>query len=217
MSETLQSFYATKAKRALDNCGSALLLLLTAPVQLLCAVAVVADDGFPVLFHQSRVGKDGRIFKLHKVRTMTVGTDAICGGYPTPAMTTKVGRVLRRLSLDEIPQLINILRGEMSFVGPRPTLVSQVERYTPEQRGRLAVRPGLTGLAQIRHRNSAPWSRRITTDLEYVRGLSLRLDLWIVLRTIPAIFSGEGQAVGQTVAEVDDLGGYLDSRARTDD
>lgn len=206
MSETPQAFYAARAKRVFDIVGSFFLLLLTSPIQVLCAAAVAADDGRPVYFHQSRVGKDGQIFKLHKLRTMTVGTDIISGGYPTPAMVTKVGRILRRLSLDEIPQLTNILRGEMSFVGPRPTLSSQVARYTSEQRGRLVVRPGLTGLAQIRYRNNAPWSLRITTDLEYVHRLSLRLDLWILVRTIPAALKGDGQMSGQTAADVDDLG-----------
>jgi lipopolysaccharide/colanic/teichoic acid biosynthesis glycosyltransferase len=206
VSETRQSFYVARAKRALDIAGSSILLLMTAPIQLLCAAAVAATDGRPVYFHQSRVGKDGRIFRLHKFRTMKVGTEIISGNYPTPAMVTKVGRVFRRLSLDELPQLANILHGEMSFVGPRPALPSQVARYTSEQCGRLVVRPGLTGLAQIRHRNNAPWSRRITTDLEYVRTMSLRLDVWIVLRTVPAALRGEGQLIGQTAADVDDLG-----------
>jgi Sugar transferases involved in lipopolysaccharide synthesis len=137
---------------------------------------------------------------------MTVGTHELSGGYPTPAMITGVGRILRRLSLDEVPQLTNILKGEMSFVGPRPTIPSQVERYTSEQRGRLVVRPGLTGLAQIRYRNNAPWSRRITADLEYVRGLSLGMDLLILLRTLPAALSGGGQALYQSATDVDDLG-----------
>lgn len=217
MSETPQSFYATKVKRALDISGSAMLLLITAPVQLVCAVAVVVDDGLPVLFHQPRTGKDGRVFRLHKFRTMTVGTDVISGNYPTPAMVTSVGRVLRRLSLDEIPQLMNILRGEMSFVGPRPALPSQVVRYSSQQRGRLVVRPGLTGLAQIRHRTTAPWSRRITTDLEYVRGLCLKQDLLILVRTVPAVLFDDGQLEWQTAAEVDDLGAEEVTLDRADD
>jgi len=204
--ETPRTFYAATLKRVLDIVGSLFLLVLTAPIQALCAAAVAADDGRPVLYHQARVGTDGRIFRLHKFRTMTVGTHALSGGYPTPAMVTKVGRVLRRLSLDEIPQLANILRGEMSFIGPRPALEDQVARYTPQQRGRLVVRPGLTGLAQIRHRTNAPWSRRITTDLEYIRGLSLRMDLSILLRTIPAVLRDEGQLQWQTAEDVDDLG-----------
>lgn len=203
--ETPGTFYTTRLKRVLDIVGSAFLLVLTAPIQALCAAAVVADDGRPVFYHQERVGTNGRIFRLHKFRTMTVGTDALAGGYPTPAMVTTVGRALRRLSLDEIPQLANILRGEMSFIGPRPALESQVVRYTAQQRGRLVVRPGLTGLAQIRHRTNAPWSRRITTDLEYIRGLSVRADLSILFRTIPAVLRDEGQLEWQTAEDIDDL------------
>jgi lipopolysaccharide/colanic/teichoic acid biosynthesis glycosyltransferase len=206
VSEMPHHFYVAKAKRALDFVGSFILLLITAPVQLLCAMAVAANGGRPIYFHQVRVGQDGQIFRLHKFRTMTVGTELISGNYPTPAMVTRVGAALRRWSLDEIPQLANILRGEMSFVGPRPALPSQVARYTAEQRGRHVVRPGLTGLAQIRHRNNALWSRRIITDLEYVRGLSLRMDLWILFRTISVVLKGEGQLVGQTEEDVDDLG-----------
>jgi lipopolysaccharide/colanic/teichoic acid biosynthesis glycosyltransferase len=206
MPETPRTFYTDTLKRVLDIVGSLFLLVLTAPLQALCAAAVAADDGRPVLYHQARVGMDGRIFRLHKFRTMTVGTHALSGGYPTSAMVTTVGRALRRLSLDEMPQLANILRGEMSFVGPRPALESQVVRYTPEQRGRLVVRPGLTGLAQIRHRTNAPWSRRITTDLEYIRGLSLRMDLLILLRTIPAVLRDQGQLEWQTAQDIDDLG-----------
>src|SRR5450631_2052163 len=169
-----QTFYASTVKGALDIVGSLLLLVLTAPILALCAAAITVDDGLPVFYNHRRVGKDGRPFNVVKFRTMTVGTDAKSNDYPTPAAVTRVGRVLRRLSLDELPQLANILRGEMSFVGPRPALPPQAVRYTSEQRGRLVVRPGLTGLAQIRHRTSAPWSRRITTDLEYIHGLSLR-------------------------------------------
>ena len=206
MSETPRSFYAVRVKRALDIAGSLLLLVLTSPVLVLCAAAIAADDGRPIFFTHSRVGKDGRLFSIHKFRTMTVGTDSAFQGYPPDAAVTSAGRVLRRLSLDEFPQLINILRGEMSFVGPRPTLPSQVERYTAQQRGRLSVRPGLTGLAQIRYRDSAPWSRRITTDLEYVHAVSFKLDLLIMLRTVPAALTGEGQ-MGGTQEEIDDLGG----------
>jgi len=205
VSEPPKTFYVTAVKRALDILGSLLLLILTAPILALCAVAIMVDNGLPVFYQHGRVGKSGRLFRVLKLRTMTVGTDAKYNDYPTPAAITRVGRVLRRLSLDEIPQLINILRGEMSFVGPRPTIPSQVERYTTEQRGRLSVRPGLTGLAQIQYRDSAPWSRRITTDLEYVRDLSFRLDVSILIRTIPAVLSGEGQ-IGGTPAEIDDLG-----------
>lgn len=206
MSEMPRTFYITIVKRALDIFGSLLLLVLTAPVLALCAVAIMVDSGLPVLYKHERVGKDGRPFSVVKLRTMTVGTDVKFNDYPTPAAVTMVGRVLRRLSLDEVPQLINILRGEMSFVGPRPAIPSQVQRYTAEQRGRLCVRPGLTGLAQIQYRHSAPWSRRIITDLEYIRDLSFKLDLLTMLRTIPAALADPGE-MGGTVEEIDDLGG----------
>jgi lipopolysaccharide/colanic/teichoic acid biosynthesis glycosyltransferase len=211
------TFYAARMKRVLDIAGSLFLLVLTAPIQALCAAAIAADDGRPVFFNHTRVGKDGRVLSVHKFRTMTVGTDLMDDGYPTLAMVTKAGLVLRRTSLDELPQLMNILRGEMSFVGPRPAVPSQVERYTSQQRGRLSVRPGLTGLAQIQHRNSAPWSRRITTDLEYVRDVSFKLDLLIMIRTIPAALSGEGIVMGQVAGDVDDLGGEQPRSDRTNE
>jgi lipopolysaccharide/colanic/teichoic acid biosynthesis glycosyltransferase len=214
VSEMPLSFYARKVKRVLDIVGSFLLLVLTSPILAVCVVAIAADDGLPVFYNHPRVGKDGRPFSVRKFRTMTVGTDLKFNDYPTLAVVTRVGQVLRRLSLDEFPQLINILCGEMSLVGPRPAIPSQVERYNTEQRGRLAVRPGLTGLAQIQYRHNAPWSRRITTDLEYVRDLSFKLDLLIMIRTIPTVLSGEGQTamsgqglMGGTQAEIDDLGG----------
>lgn len=202
----LDSFYNQHAKRWCDALAGAALLTLTSPVLAACAVAIKIDDGGPVFFHQSRAGKGGQPFTVHKLRTMTVGTDKIDGGYPTPAMVTKVGGWLRRLSLDEIPQLWNITVGEMSFVGPRPTLPDQVARYTDRQRHRLDVRPGLTGLAQIRFRNSAPWSVRIEADLEYVNGLSVLTDLKVLLATIPAVLGAGGQSIGETAALIDDLG-----------
>jgi lipopolysaccharide/colanic/teichoic acid biosynthesis glycosyltransferase len=203
--EVPATFYVVRVKRGLDIVGAAVLLILLSPVIAICAAAILIDDGPPIFYSHERVGKDGRPFKVHKLRTMTVGTDRTYGGYPAPASITKVGTLLRRLSLDEFPQLVNIVAGQMSFVGPRPTIASQVQRYTPEQRGRLAVRPGLTGLAQIRYRDSAPWSVRIASDLEYVRSLSFRGDLLIALRTVPAVMSGQGQ-MGGTPAQIDDLG-----------
>ena len=217
MSERPQPFYAATVKRVLDIVGALLLLVLTSPILALCAVAIAADDGRPILFDHPRVGKDGRSFSVHKFRTMTVGTDVLFQGYPPPAVVTRVGRVLRRWSLDEFPQLINILRGEMSFVGPRPAVPPQVERYTTQQRGRLSVRPGLTGLAQIQFRDSVPWSRRITTDLEYVRDLSFKLDLLIMIRTVPTVLGGEGQTDGHTAAQIDDLGATRSDRNRAND
>lgn len=199
-------FYAERGKRILDSAVSGGLLLLTAPVQLAIAAAIIADDGQPVLYIQERAGRGGRPFRLLKFRSMTVGTDRIDGGYPSPAAVTRVGRILRSTSLDELPQLFNILRGEMSLVGPRPTLVEQAARYDERQRRRLSVRPGLTGLAQIRYRNEAPWSVRIESDLEYVDKQSLLMDLLICVKTVPAVLFSRGQSIGQTREQVDDLG-----------
>ena len=143
----------------------------------------------PLLFRQERIGRDGVPFAMIKFRTMTVGDNPII---PDASRITSAGRWLRRTSLDELPNLLNVWRGEMSIVGPRPTLAYQVERYDERQMGRLAVRPGLTGLAQIHGRNSLPWSERIDHDLEYVETQSARLDLRIVLGTVTVLLTGSG-------------------------
>lgn len=199
------SLYEARIKRAFDVVVSTLLLAFTAPVQIGAMAAVKAGDGGPVFYTHERAGKNGRTFKLYKLRTMRVGTDARYGAFPTADAVTRPGRILRRLSLDELPQLWNIVKGDMSIVGPRPTLVEHVARYTPRQARRLEVRPGLTGLAQIRYRNEAPWSVRLEADVDYVDRVSFLLDLRILLATLPAVLSGTGQTVGQTAADVDDL------------
>ncbi|GAB2683719.1 sugar transferase [Thalassiella azotivora] len=199
------SFYARRLKRPLDVVGAIALGVVTSPLHVACAAAVLASSGRPVYFSQQRAGRDGEPFRLHKFRTMKVGTEQVSNNFPTPDMVTPVGRVLRRLSLDEIPQLYNIAVGDMSFVGPRPALVSHVARYTAHQRRRLTVRPGLTGLAQVRYRNNAPWSVRIESDLEYVDAVSARLDLKLVVLTARTVLFGTGQVVGQQAADVDDL------------
>jgi len=201
----MNGFYARHVKHPLDVVGSAGLLLATAPVHAVCAALVATTSGRPVYFHQERSGKDGVPFRVHKLRTMRNGTEQRSGNYPTEDMVTLVGSFLRRSSLDELPQLFNVLRGEMSFVGPRPALPSQVARYTAQQRERLLVRPGVTGLAQIKYRNAAPWSVRIESDREYVKNLSFLNDLRILVMTLPSVLFGHGQVVGQSAAEVDDL------------
>ena len=155
------------------------------------ALAILLEDGRPLLFRQVRVGRSGKEFILLKLRTMTTvkrSKDA----FPDPQDFTRIGRVLRRLSIDELPQLINVWRGEMSIVGPRPTLPYQVERYDARQAGRLRVQPGLTGLAQVKGRNQMTWPERIEWDLRYVESQSLRLDLAILARTARAILIGDG-------------------------
>jgi lipopolysaccharide/colanic/teichoic acid biosynthesis glycosyltransferase len=146
-----------------------------------------------VLYRQTRVGKDGSDFELLKLRTMVVGAETIGAGMAVnkgDARITRTGRLLRRLSLDELPQLWNVLRGEMSVIGPRPTLRYQVERYTPRQRRRLDVRPGITGWAQVHGRAALPWEERIELDVWYVEHRSPLLDLKILVKTPLALFSG---------------------------
>lgn len=181
---------AYRGKRAVDLAILASAALPGALIGAACAIAVRLDSSGPIFFRQDRVGCDGRIFRVWKFRTM-IDTPA---GSPFPETTriTRVGRWLRRLSLDELPQLINIALGEMSIVGPRPTLPYQVERYDERQRGRLSVKPGITGLAQVRGRNAVSWSERIELDLAYVERQSIGLDLRILAWTLGVVLKGSG-------------------------
>ncbi len=179
--------------RALDVVGASLGLVLASPFLAAAAVAIKLNGGGPVLYRQRRVGKDGREFELVKLRTMVVGAEREGAGWAVDEgdpRITRVGAVLRRLSLDEVPQLWNVVRGEMSLIGPRPTLAYQVEQYTPHQRRRLAVRPGITGWAQVQGRASLPWEERIELDVWYVDHRSPWLDLKILARTPFALFGG---------------------------
>jgi lipopolysaccharide/colanic/teichoic acid biosynthesis glycosyltransferase len=179
--------------RAADVAVAGTALVLSAPVLALAALAVKLEDGGPVLYRQSRVGRDGVDFELLKLRTMIVGAERQGAGFAVDAgdsRITRVGALLRKLSLDELPQLWNVLRGDMSVVGPRPTLRYQVEQYTPRQRRRLEVRPGITGWAQIHGRATLPWAERIELDVWYVEHRSPLLDLRILLRTPLALFRG---------------------------
>jgi lipopolysaccharide/colanic/teichoic acid biosynthesis glycosyltransferase len=179
--------------RVADVALSGTAIVLTAPLLGLAALAVKLEDGGPVLYRQMRVGEGGRDFELLKLRTMVVGAESIGAGYAVDAgdvRITRAGRVLRRLSLDELPQLWNVLRGEMSMIGPRPTLRYQVERYDDRQRRRLDVKPGITGWAQVHGRAALPWAERIDLDVWYVEHRSARLDLEILARTPRALFGG---------------------------
>jgi lipopolysaccharide/colanic/teichoic acid biosynthesis glycosyltransferase len=167
--------------------------VLTSPLVGAAALAIKLEDGGPVLYRQTRVGKEGRDFELLKLRTMVVGAEAIGAGMAVDKGDTRItrtGRVLRRLSLDELPQLWNVVRGEMSVIGPRPTLRYQVERYTDRQRRRLEVKPGITGWAQVHGRAALPWTERIELDVWYVENRSARLDLRILVKTPLALFGG---------------------------
>lgn len=178
-----------RASRLLDIVVLLIAAPVIVPVGVLCALAIRLDSSGPALFRQERVGKNGSPFTVYKFRTMVNEPNPIV---PDASRITRVGNVLRRFSLDELPQLINVANGTMSIVGPRPTLQYQVDRYTDFQRRRLEVRPGLTGLAQVNGRNALSWDRRIELDVEYVERQSLLLDLQIIARTIKTVLSGEG-------------------------
>lgn len=177
------------AKRAFDVVGASLLLVGLAPLFGLVAACIWADDGRPILFTHPRAGRHGQPFRIYKFRTLTTEPDD-----PTrpSAHTTRIGPFLRRWALDELPQLWNVLRGEMSLVGPRPTVPEQVEQYGAHEWTRLWVRPGITGWAQIHGRNALSWSERIDLDVWYVRNRSLLLDLRILLYTPVVLVSGIG-------------------------
>jgi lipopolysaccharide/colanic/teichoic acid biosynthesis glycosyltransferase len=179
--------------RAVDLAAASVALALASPVLAGAAVAVKLEDRGPVFYRQRRVGRNGVEFDLLKLRTMEVGAEQRGAGYAVnegDPRITRSGRVLRRLSLDELPQLWNVLRGDMSMIGPRPTLAYQVERYTPRQRRRLEVKPGITGWAQIHGRARLPWDERIELDVWYVEHRSAWLDLKILARTPLALFAG---------------------------
>jgi lipopolysaccharide/colanic/teichoic acid biosynthesis glycosyltransferase len=179
--------------RAADVVLAGTALVAASPVLALAALAARLEDRGPVLYRQTRVGKDGSDFELLKLRTMVVGAETIGAGMAVnegDTRITRTGRLLRRLSLDELPQLWNVLRGEMSVIGPRPTLRYQVERYTPRQRRRLDVRPGITGWAQVHGRAALPWEERIELDVWYVEHRSAWLDLKILAKTPLALVSG---------------------------
>jgi lipopolysaccharide/colanic/teichoic acid biosynthesis glycosyltransferase len=178
--------------RAADVAVAGVGLLLASPVLAVAAVAVRLDGG-PLLYRQTRVGKDSIDFELLKLRTMVVGAETTGAGFAVnegDPRITRVGRTLRRLSLDELPQLWNVVRGDMSIVGPRPTLRYQVERYDARQRRRLEVKPGITGWAQVNGRASLPWPERIELDVWYVEHRSPLLDLKILALTPLALFRG---------------------------
>ena len=179
--------------RPADVVLASLGLALTSPLIGAAALATKLEDGGPILYRQRRVGKDGAEFELLKIRTMVVGAEKIGAGYAVDRgdpRITRTGRILRRLSIDELPQLWNVVRGDMSVVGPRPTLRYQVERYTPRQKRRLEVKPGITGWAQVHGRAALPWEARIELDVWYVEHRSPRVDLKILLRTPLALFGG---------------------------
>jgi lipopolysaccharide/colanic/teichoic acid biosynthesis glycosyltransferase len=188
-------------KRALDLLGAVAILVVSAPVLLIALILIrVESHGHPI-YRQRRVGLGGVPFDLYKLRTMVTGAEYLGAGLAVDegdSRITRVGAFLRRTSLDEVPNLINVVRGEMSLVGPRPTVQVQVDRYTERQLGRLSSRPGITGWAQVNGRASLPWADRIELDLWYVEHASLALDLRILARTVYMVLTGRGLHRGET-------------------
>ncbi len=187
--------------RALDVVVAMVGAVITAPLVAVLALAVRMESPGDPIYRQTRIGKDGRPFQIYKLRTMINGAEFTGAGMAITQgdeRITRLGRMLRRYSLDELPNLWNVLRGDMAIVGPRPTIPVQVEQYTERQRGRLAVKPGITGWAQINGRAALPWPERIELDLWYVEHRSLALDLRILGRTAGLVLRGSGLYKGAT-------------------
>ncbi|HEX3277329.1 MAG TPA: sugar transferase [Thermoleophilaceae bacterium] len=183
------------ASRALDLAVASLVLAITSPLLAVAALLIKLESRGPVFYRQRRVGRDGQPFDLWKLRTMVPGAESMGAGiYVVEGDTriTRVGRRLRRFSLDELPNLVNVIKGEMAVVGPRPTVQEQVDRYTERQRRRLEVKPGITGWAQVNGRTSLPWPERIELDVWYVEHRSLALDLRILAKTARLLATGHG-------------------------
>jgi lipopolysaccharide/colanic/teichoic acid biosynthesis glycosyltransferase len=188
-------------KRGLDIVIALTGSLLSAPVIALLALAIRLESRGHPIYRQTRVGKDGELFSIYKLRTMVRGAEFTGAGLAIQEgddRITRVGALLRRYSLDELPNLWNVLQGEMSIVGPRPTVEVQVQQYTERERGRLAMKPGMTGWAQVHGRASLPWAARIELDLWYVEHWSLSLDLKILARTVRMVLTGHGLYKGET-------------------
>lgn len=213
-----RSFYTRCVKEAMDRLVAGICLVVLSPVLLLLWLLVMLADGRPALLSQERLGKGGCTFRMYKFRTMTVGSDSSFALNPDGSLRTseddpritRLGRVLRRYSLDELPQLINVLKGDMSLVGPRPDLPFHAQLYTQEERRKLDLKPGITGLAQVSGRNSLPWRERLHLDVRYVDQISLWLDLTIMMRTVVKVIVGEGVYAESTKSPVRQTGPSVD-------
>jgi len=197
-----------KLKRLLDITVSVMGILIFSPFFLIIMILIKLDSKGPVFFKQTRVGKNKILFNIYKFRTMIKDAEKIGAGYgfeKNDTRITRVGIILRFLSFDELPELINVLEGEMSIIGPRPTLKYQVEKYNKFQKKRLLMKPGITGLAQVEGRNELVWSKRIKYDVWYVENFSLWLDLKILLKTLKVWLFREGIRIDQPLSEVEDF------------
>lgn len=198
--------YQKYIKRFLDFVLSLGAIVCLLPVYLIVVILVRVKLGSPVLFTQDRPGKDGRVFKMYKFRTMTDARDAEGNLLPDDVRLTKFGRTLRSTSLDELPELFNILKGDMSIVGPRPLLVRYLDRYNEEQKHRHDVLPGLTGLAQVNGRNAISWEDKFRYDVEYTRNVTFVGDMKIILMTVAKVFKKEGISSGTSVTMEEFMG-----------
>ena len=215
--EHTPGFYETYVKRPLDFCCALAALLVFGWLYILVAILVRVKLGSPVLFKQPRPGKDEKIFALYKFRSMTDQRDEHGNLLPDEVRLTKFGKALRATSLDELPEAINILKGDMSVIGPRPQLVRDMVFMTPEQRQRHCVRPGLSGLAQTRGRNALSWDGKLATDLEYIQRITFLGDVAIIFNTVKQVFFKQKGLEDSDVDEVDitdDFGDYLLKRGR---
>lgn len=194
-------FYKKFGKRLLDFLLSSVAIVAVSPILLVVAVLVRVKLGSPVLFHQERPGRNEKIFTLCKFRTMTDKRDKDGNLLPDADRLTKFGKLLRSTSLDELPELFNIWKGDMSIIGPRPLLVSYLPWYTKEERLRHTVRPGLTGLAQVSGRNFLDWDSRLAKDVEYVKNLTLAMDISILVKTVAVVFARDEVAEDTSVSE----------------
>lgn len=194
--------YAKYIKRILDFILSLIALIVLSPVLLVVAILVRIKLGSPIIFKQQRPGKDEKIFTLYKFRTMTDKKDENGNLLPDSERLTKFGKVLRSTSLDELPELVNILKGDMSIVGPRPLLVKYLPYYTEEERHRHDVRPGLTGLAQVSGRNTISWKEKFDKDIEYVNNISFFNDCSVIIKTVIAVFKHDGVKL-QAIPDLD--------------
>jgi lipopolysaccharide/colanic/teichoic acid biosynthesis glycosyltransferase len=188
-------------RRVFDILVAGAALVGASPVLALAIVAIRLESKGHPIYRQRRIGKDGVPFDVMKLRTMVAGAESMGSGLAVTEgdpRITRVGAVLRRFSIDELPNLVNVLKGDMAIIGPRPTVPVQVEQYTDRQRGRLAIRPGITGWAQVNGRTSLPWDERIELDLWYIEHRSWRLDLKILARTAAIVFGGDGLYKGDT-------------------
>lgn len=200
MASPVGSRFWVRGKRVADILMAATALVILAPLMAAIALAILVVDGCPVLYAGERLGRGGRVFRMYKFRTMRPGSDRVHELNPDGSLriveddprVTRLGRFLRRYSLDELPQLFNVLKGEMSLVGPRPDLPFHAEAYDDVERRKLLVRPGITGLAQVSGRNALAWKDRLRLDVEYVDRLSPMLDAWILLRTVLQVIRADG-------------------------